>query len=224
MIGLLATIAVFAWMAGKAAVPKDPQQYRHVQPYEYYLYVPEAYSADKEWPLFVGIHGAGGTGLQCWQLWQAYAEQEGFILLCPSIPGDPQGFYQDVGETAVWSSIAEVQKEYRIQQRMFFSGFSAGAYFIQGFTYHYPQAVSGLSILSAGLYIDPSMFPELIPMVVVIGGDDYAASVQRSQVFVDGLKGYGFDVQYKVMPGVGHAIRKEGVDLTLDLFRKTIGK
>jgi predicted esterase len=223
-IGLLATVALFAWMAVKANVPKDPQQYRYVQPYEYYLYVPKAYSPDKEWPLFVGIHGAGGNGLQCWRLWQAYADKEGFILLCPSIPGYPDGFYQNVGEDTVWSSVTEVQKEYRIQQRMFFSGFSAGAYFIQGFAYDYSQAVSGLSILSAGLYIDPSAFPELIPMVVVIGDRDNAASVRNSRAFVEGLQGYGFDIQYKVMPGVGHAVTKEGVDLTLQLFRKTIGK
>jgi hypothetical protein len=36
--------------------------------------------------------------------------------------------------------------------------------------------------------------------------------------------GYGFDVQYKVLPGVGHTVTKEGVDLTIELFRKTIGK
>jgi predicted esterase len=224
MIGLLATLAVFAWMAVKANVPQDPQQYRHVQPYEYYLYVPKAYSPDKEWPLFIGIHGAGGNGLQCWQLWQRYADKEGFILLCPSIPGYPDGFYQNVGEDTVWSSVAEVQKEYRIQPRMFFSGFSAGAYFIQGFAYDYSQAVSGLSILSAGMYIDPSAFSELVPMVVVIGDQDNATSVQNSRAFVEGLQAYGFDVQYKVMPGVGHAVTKEGVDLTLQLFRKTIGK
>ncbi|HEX5809145.1 MAG TPA: hypothetical protein VFY25_10805, partial [Anaerolineales bacterium] len=86
LIGLLAVAAIFAWAAVRQSTPKDPEQYKHVQPVEYYLYVPENYSADREWPLFVGIHGAGGNGLQCWQLWQAYADREGFILLCPSIP------------------------------------------------------------------------------------------------------------------------------------------
>jgi poly(3-hydroxybutyrate) depolymerase len=191
---------------------------------EYYLYVPNAYSEDQEWPLFVGIHGAGGTGLDCWRMWQASAEKEGYILLCPSIPGDSYGFYQDVGEATVWSAIGEVQKEYRIRKRMFFSGFSAGAFFIQGFTYHYPRYVSGLSILASGVYIDPSLFPELIPMVVVIGSADNAQAVESSQLFADGLQNYGFDVKYTVLPGVGHAVTKEGVSQTIEVFRKTIGK
>ena len=183
-IGLLFVVAILAVFVVKNSAPKDPANYKHTQPVEYYLYVPKAYSADQEWPLFVGIHGSGGTGLQCWDLWQAYAEKEGFILLCPSIPGDAGGFRQDVGETTVWSAIGEVKKEYRIRPRMFFSGFSAGAFFIQGFAYHYPQYVNGLSILSAGVYLNPNMFVELVPVVVVIGDQDNPTSVQTSQVSI----------------------------------------
>ena len=223
-IGLLAGIAIFAWVAVRNSAPKDPQQYKHVQPVEYYLYVPEAYSADREWPLFIHVHGAGGSGLECWQLWQSYAEQERFILLCPSIPGDASGFYQDVGENTVWSAVGEVKKEYSIKKRMFFTGFSAGAFFIQGFNYHYPQYVSGLSILSSGIYISPNLFPEVIPMVVVIGSHDNADAVKTSQAFVTGLREFGFDIQYEVMTGVGHAVTKDGVNLTIELFRKTTVK
>jgi dienelactone hydrolase len=223
-IGLLTGVAIFAWVLVKNSAPKDPQQYKHVQPVEYYLYVPETYSADQERPLFVGIHGAGGSGLDCWNLWQSFADKEGFILLCPSIPGDSSGFYQDIGENTVWSAIGEVKKEYRVKSRMFFTGFSAGAYFIQGFTYHYPQSVKGLSILSAGLYLNPNMFAELIPMLVVIGDSDNPTAVQTSQMFVRDLRQFGFDVDYELMPGVGHTVTKDGVNLTIDLFRKTIGK
>jgi esterase/lipase len=222
-IGLLFAVALLAVFVVKNSAPKDPADYRHAQPVEYYLYVPKAYSADQEWPLFVGIHGAGGTGLQCWDLWQAYAEKEGFILLCPTIPGDASGFRQDVGETTVWSAIGEVKKEYRIRPRMFFTGFSAGAFFIQGFAYHYPQYVNGLSILSAGVYLNPNMFAELVPIVVVIGDQDNPTSVETSQVFVQGLEQFGFDVQYKVMSGVGHTVTRDGVNMTIDLYRKITG-
>ena len=223
-IGLLTIAAISAWALVKNSAPEDPQQYKHAQPVEYYLYVPKAYSAEQEWPLFVGIHGAGGSGLDCWHLWQSYADKEGFILLCPSIPGDPSGFYQDVGENTVWGAIGEVKKDYRVRPRMFLTGFSAGAYFIQGFTYHYPQYVNGLSILSAGLYLSPNMFADLIPMLVVIGDSDNATAVQTSQMFVRDLRQFGFDVDYKLMPGVGHAVTKDGVNLTIDLFRKITGK
>lgn len=221
-ISLLAAAAIFAWALVSNSAPKDPQQYKHTQPVEYYLYVPEAYSADQEWPLFVSIHGAGGSGLDCWNLWQSYADTEGFILLCPSIPGDPSGFYQDVGERTVWSAIGEVQREYRTRTGIFFAGFSAGAMFVQGFTTHYPQHVSGLSVLSSGLYFDPRSFINLIPIAVVIGDQDNATAVQTSQIFVSNLRKFGFDVQYELMLGVGHAVTSTSVDTTIEVFRKTV--
>jgi hypothetical protein len=223
-IGLLIVVATLAVVAIKTFLPKDPAEYRHTQPVDYYLYVPKAYTTDREWPLFVGIHGAGGTGLDCWNLWQKYADEEGFILLCPSIPGDASGFYQDVGENTVWSAIGEVKKEYRVKQQMFMSGFSAGAFFIQGFTYHYPQYVNGLSILSAGVYLHPKMFINLVPMVVVIGDADNSDALQASSIFATNLQKFGFDIQYVVLPNVGHTVTREGIDLTIDLFRRTAGK
>jgi predicted esterase len=221
-IGLLIVVAGFGIYVLKSLQPKDPAKYHHTQPVDYYLYVPKAYKDDREWPLFVGIHGAGGTGLDCWNMWQPYADKEGFILVCPSIPGDASGFYQDVGERTVWSAIGAVQKEYRVRRRIFFNGFSAGAYFIQGFTVHYPQYVSGLSILSAGLYLNPNMFPELVPVLVVIGSGDNQTAVATSQMFVQDLQKFGFDIKYEVMPGVGHTVTRRGLNMTIDLFRKTI--
>jgi predicted esterase len=117
-----------------------------------------------------------------------------------------------------------VKKEYRVRSRMFFTGFSAGAYFIQGFTYHYPQYVKGLSILSAGVYLNPNLFAEVIPMLVVIGDRDNATAVQTSQMFVRDLRQFGFGVDYELMQGVGHAVTQDGVNLTIDLFRKTMDK
>ena len=223
-IGLLGLTAFWLVTFIRSSMPKEAAEYRHSQPVEYYLYPPENYSAEREWPLFVGIHGAGGSGLDCWNMWQTFADEEGFILLCPSIPGDPNGFFQSVGENTVWSAIGEAKKEYRVRNRMFFAGFSAGAFFIQGFDYHYPQYVSGLAILSSGVYLDPRYFSELIPMTVVIGDADYAEAVQASQMFVDGLRQYGFDVHYELLPGVGHAFTPTAQNLTIELFRKIANK
>ena len=74
------------------SIPADPTSHRFTQPIEYYLYVPKAYEPSRPWPLFIGIHGSGGTGLDCWNLWQPYAEREGFILLCPTMPDEGGGW------------------------------------------------------------------------------------------------------------------------------------
>jgi len=221
---LLAVLAVVGMVLFFNTARQLPPNFHYTEPVDYYLYPPRNYTADREWPLFVGIHGAGGSGLDCWRTWQSYADKEGFILLCPTIPGDPNGFRQDVGEDTVWRAVREVQKEYRVRKRMFFAGFSAGAFFIQGFDYHYPQYVSGLSILSSGLYLKPSLFPELIPMAVVIGGADDPQAVNGCSLFVSGLQQYGFDVDFNILDGVGHNLTSIAEDVTIKLFRKVENK
>ena len=222
----VSALLVFCAAIGVTAlnsIPKNPAEYRHDQPTEYYLYVPKDYSADREWPLFIGIHGSGGSGLDCWNLWQTYADREGFILLCPSIADSGGGWYQSDGEDKVFGAINQVRANYRVSSREFLVGFSAGAQFVQGFAFSYPQYVSGVAVLSAGNYYAPSLGAAGIPFLVVIGDRDDPARIQGSDAFAAALRQYGFDVQYQVLPGVGHTVTSEGKELTIALFRKTIG-
>jgi predicted esterase len=221
---VLLAFCVAAGIITYNSIPADPAKHRHETPIEYYLYVPRNYSSDREWPLFVGIHGSGGSGLECWNLWQSFADREGFILLCPSIADSGGGWYQADGETKVFSAINQVRSEYHMAPREFLAGFSAGAQFVQGFAFKYPQYVSGVSVLSAGNYYRPTPSAKGIPFLVVIGDQDDPVAVADSKSLVLMLKQDGFDVQYLVLPGVGHTVTDTGRQLTIALFRKAIGK
>jgi predicted esterase len=204
--------------------PADPAAHRHDSPVEYYLYVPKNYSSDRAWPLFVGIHGSGGSGLDCWNWWQSFADKEGFILLCPSIADSGGGWYQSDGETKVFSAINQVRADYNVAPREFLAGFSAGAQFVQGFTFTNPQYVSGVSIISAGNYYRPNLNAKGIPFLVVIGDQDDSLAIEGSQGLAGMLSQYGFDVEYEILPGVGHVLTDKGRELTIALFRKANGK
>ncbi len=220
LIGLAAAAAWLVFRPAPIATAVDPANYRHVGTVEYYLYVPKQYTVYRDWPLFIGIHGSGGSGLDCWNWWQPYADREGFILLCPSIADSQGGWYQAVGESKVFSAINEVRAQYRVAPKEFMAGFSAGAQFVQGFAFTYPQYVSGVAILSAGNYYFPSMAPQ-IPMLVVIGSLDDPGAVAAAADFSAALKQNGFDIQYEQLPGVGHALTSRGQQLTIELFRRT---
>jgi predicted esterase len=201
--------------------PIDAAPYFHNGSVRYYLYVPKNYTHDKQWPLFVGIHGSGGSGLDCWNLWQPHAEKEGYILLCPSIAGNGGGFYQSVGDGTVSTSVELVRGQYNIRPRMFMAGFSAGAFFIQGYAYDHPQSVSGLSILSTGYYIEgvPS-----VPAVIVTGNIEPSSSIEANEKLFADMRKRGADVEYHLLPWVGHTVTDKARRLTIECFRKTIGK
>ncbi len=224
-VGILC-VAIFAMLIYFVSNnrPLNPADYRHEVPVEYYLYVPTGYDKAQAWPLFVGIHGTGGSGRDCWNLWQQYAEREGYILLCPTLSDSSGGWYQKDGEAKVIAAINQVVLNYHLKPRIFLTGFSAGAQFVQGFTFDNPQSVAGVAVLSSGNYYVPSTVASGIPFLVVIGDQDDAGAVSGSRQFANSVAKIGASVDYEVLPGVGHQVVDKTRELVIDFFEEVEGK
>jgi dienelactone hydrolase len=220
LLGVLVWLIVYAFMT----TPAYPSPYHYDHPVDYYLYVPKSYAGDREWPLFVGIHGSGGSGLDCWNLWQVYADREGFILLCPSLADSSGGWYQEDGNAKLLAALGQVQQEYRVENRIFLAGFSAGAQFVQGFANQEPQRVKALVILSAGNYYGLNSSLVNTPVLVVIGSLDDPEALSGCDTFVQNLSQNGFHIEYSVLPGVNHAVTGKTKQLTIGFYRTTYGK
>ena len=215
-----AVVIAFAYLVVNLIIstPADPTSHHFTQPIEYYLYVPKAYAPSRDWPLFIGIHGSGGTGLDCWNLWQPYADREGFILLCPTLSDASGGWYQHEGEDKTWAAINQVTSQYRTKSRFFLAGFSAGAQFVEGFCFDYPGAVQAVAVLSAGNYYQPSAAAGGIPFLVVIGANDDPVAISGSTQFAQQLAANGSGVSYWLLPGVGHEVTSKTRQLTIDFY------
>lgn len=218
---LLLIVALLAAGCGGAA----SAEHRYTDPSEYYLYVPEAYSPDVNWPLFIGIHGAGGSGRDCWNTWQKYADSHGFILLCPSLAEERAAWSMSVGEAKVNKILNIIWPQYSIQRKYYMAGISAGAFFIQGYANDYPGVVSGLSIISSGNYFSVGSYPQLneslrsIPILITIGSND-TTRLPLAQQFAAAMSKERFWYSYHVIEGVGHSMSQEAIDLTLAWFMK----
>ena len=201
----------------------NPTPYVRYSPTEYYLYLPSSYVPEKDWPLFVGIHSFGGDGMQCLEMWQGYAESEGFVLVCPSLADENGGWYADEGETKLNEIIRQVRNDCRVQKQVFLAGFSAGAEFIQVYAFDRPRSVKAVAVLSAGNYHEPSSASRNIPFLVVIGDQDNPISLQGAQLFSELLEQNGNSVELDILPGVGHEITPQALELTIRLYNGAYG-
>lgn len=197
--------------------------YRGTSPIEYYLYLPSKYVPDKDWPVFVGIHGFSGDGTDCLRMWQGYAEREGFLLVCPSLGEENGGWYVNQGEANLHGIFQKVQRDCRVQKRIFLAGFSAGAEFAQAYAFDNPRAVAGVAVLSAGNYYEPVPTAREIPFLVVIGDQDDPLSLENAKLFTHSLKEAGFTVELDILPGVGHTVTPQALDLTIQFYRGLYG-
>jgi poly(3-hydroxybutyrate) depolymerase len=198
----------------------NPDAHRHESPHEFYLYIPEDGDFIQDLPVFVGIHGAGGSGRDCWRDWSAYAKAEGFVLVCPTLTDSRGGWYQNEGERKVVAVLNQVYQEYQTDNRVFLAGFSAGAQFVQGYAIQYADWVRGVAVLSAGNYYETTTNTGNIPYLVVIGGKDHPDSVAGAERLVAVREQNGYPVTYLFLPDVGHMLSREAKEATIALFRE----
>ena len=107
---------------------------------KYYLYVPSYYTAARDWPLVVTLHGTHGWDSASAQAreWKHLAESQGLIVVAPTLKSS-QGilpvvrklWYKDLAtdEQTVLGIVDEIGGEFNIDPNaILLTGFSAGGY------------------------------------------------------------------------------------------------
>jgi predicted esterase len=200
----------------------NPNDYKKLIPYEYYVYAPSNYTEDHIRPVFVFIHGSGGSGLDCWNLFQKYADDEGYVLVCPSIADEGGGWYQQDGNNKLLAILNQVHKDYFVRNQIYLAGFSAGGQFVQGFTISYPQYVAAVSIIAPGNNYDITAGEVSKTFYIMVGDQDNPDLINGAEQLANSMKANRLKVSYFLIPGIGHQINDREIELTLELYRQKI--
>ena len=150
--GPLAVNALLAgaalWSCGCPATGRLPTQSAVVEATEertarsYLLFVPSEYTDRIAWPLVVACHGTWpyDTAKLQMQEWAQFAETRGIIVVAPQLvatkgdfppPPEQQIALQNEDEQAVLAIVSAIERKYHIaEERVFLTGWSAGAYTI----------------------------------------------------------------------------------------------
>lgn len=186
-----------------------------------FLYVPQSYSAQFSWPLFVALHGAGSSG-SWWQSYIAPAEDRGMILLAPDSRASTWdlalgGFGADVAflDRALRHTFERVRID---TERIALGGFSDGA------SYALSLGVSNGDLFSHLAAYSPGFFSPSDPIIggprvyVSHGTRDTILPVALSRdVIVPSLRQAGYDVTYAEFDG-GHSVPAGVVEESLSWF------
>jgi predicted peptidase len=195
------------------------RSYRHEQPSEYYLYLPEDPNTDKNWPVFIGVHGEDQVGLDCFETWEGFAEDFGFVLLCPTFKmqeGEIQSFE---GERTLADILTQLYGTYDLEDRFFMAGFSNGASFAVHYGYRYPQALTGVAAIASPVYPEPVVQAQELPLLLVVGEQDDQA-LGPTNDFHERLQQMGFPSRLIVLQGVDHRMTSDARRLVIELFRQ----
>ncbi len=212
-------VSIATSVLGGCGLFRNYSEYRRESPNEYYLYVPEKYTSEGEWPLFIGLHGEDETGADCFQTWQPFADDFGFILICPTMPEKDSSLSTLEGERIIASVLSDLYQQYKVKERFFLAGYSAGAEFALAYAYRYPGAVSAVSVISAGAFpAIPSQAMD-IPVLVTVGKRD-VERVEPAKSYVDAMLSYGYPARLHILEDVDHQLSQDAARMTTEFFKQ----
>ena len=185
------------------------------------LYVPTTYTGQTSLPLFVALHGAGGSGAS-WASYQARAEARGMVLLAP----ESRGATWDLALGSLGPDVAFLNAALRHTfdrcridpARIALGGFSDGASYALSLGVSNGDLFTHLVGYSPGFF-DPSAPIVGRPRIYVSHGklDGVLPVTTTRDVIVPALRDGGYDVTYKEFYGF-HELPAKISDAALDWF------
>lgn len=190
---------------------------RYESPSEYYLYVPDNYQPSGEFYLFVALHGQEQDGADCYEEWWRYAQEVRFVLLCPTMPVDEEGYDRTEAENQLAAILTDLYSRYTFANQFFLAGYEAGADFALPYAYRYPTAIVGLAIINPRS-LPSTAFASNIPTLLLVGEEETEVRL-AVETFNDVLQGAGYSIRLIVVSGLEETLRPGARRLSVDLYR-----
>ena len=165
-IGVLALVYTWATLVHASDSPRLQTATTH--PIQYYLSLPEGWTAAKKWPVVVIIDSAERDFLQAANNFAQARQHRSFILITPLVVTNGGAGYRSVPtyhySDAVWDRIQDagpfkfdldgitaimqdVVKQYRGEEKYFITGLEAAGHTIWGVVFNRPEGLRGAAIV-----------------------------------------------------------------------------
>ncbi len=182
----------------------------------FHLYVPERYTADREWPLIVALHGGFGLGRDFLWTWLREARSRGALLLAPSSRDTTWSLNgPDVDAAALISMLDYVAERWRVDRgRVLLTGLSDGGTYtlLAGLAEGAPY--SALAVVSGVLHPRNFATGNVARaagrrIYIAHGALDWMFPVGLASAAAESLREAGADVAYHPIEDLSHAYPRE---------------
>ena len=176
------------------------------------LFVPDAYTPERDWPLIVALHGASGSGREYLWTWQRLAAAHGYLVLAPKSADITWSVLQPhIDIASVTGALDRALAEYRIdRRRVYLTGLSDGATFSYLLAFMAPEYFAGVAPIAGELsqVAEPLLRRREgreVPLLVVHGAHDHIFPIETVRSTCGLLKHLDYDIRFDELADWGHA-------------------
>ena len=170
--------------------------------YGYSLFVPSEYTPDRNWPLVVALHDAGGRGEEYIKVWAEAAKERGMIVFCPTYEEPRSGLPFDHDQRVIRLKRA-IQGQYEVDpNRILITGFGSGGHYAFYLGLRYPKEFT--AIASIGNAVKGSLkklfsfsYAEVnqLPVLMLVEQEKEITSSQETMAELEALRTRGYLVE-----------------------------
>ncbi|HMK08828.1 MAG TPA: hypothetical protein VK449_07340 [Anaerolineales bacterium] len=192
----------FVLLAGcRAAAWRD---YHYTDPVEYYFSYPTTTDLRGAPPLLIALLGKDHSPLDCIEMFQPFAVDRHFALLCPKLGGKNGLADRLQAERDLADILTALYARHGFENKFYLAGFGDGGEFALDYAFKYPGSISGVSAMSVDSF--PEEVSPLGPMPVqIVVGDEDAAGRAAAQETARSWKDKGILVRLLTVAGRGRA-------------------
>jgi len=166
---VVAFLALVLLAGCRAAAWRD---YHHTEPVEYYFSYPTSTGLSGAPPLFIALLGEDRSPLDCIELFQKFAEDRRFALLCPKLGGKAGLADEQQAERDLADILTDLYAQHNFESKFFLTGFGDGGEFALDYGFKYPAAVSGITAMSVDAFPEAAGGLGAMPVQVLVGESD----------------------------------------------------
>ena len=199
---LLSLVVLAAFLTGcRAAAWRD---YHYTEPVEYYFSHPSSTGLRGAPPLLIALLGEGRSPLDCIELFQPFAEDRDFALLCPALGGEQGLADRAQAERDLADILTALYEQYDFRDKFYLTGFGLGGEFALEYGMKYPASVSGISAMSVDAYPQPGV-PTGAMSVQVLAGESDEDRLAEARAIEEAWRNLGVLIRVLPVEGNGRA-------------------
>lgn len=218
---LAACVLTLAILLGACSGGSAAEPYHRTSPSDFYLYTPPNYKAGVPLQLVLALHGPEEEALDCFKAWQQYADENGFVTLCPALPYADGVLDRTGAQSLIGTALQGAYNEVSLRGTFFVIGFGEAGTLALQYASQFPQAITGVAA------IDSREFPPLAPgagqlPILVLSASGDPIGTEAAQTFVDGLMQQGGAIRLVTLDEQGDKLTSNDARLTVEFLRQIL--
>lgn len=210
-----------ALLLGSCSGRGDAETYHRTTPSELYLYTPPNYEPGTPIELLMALHGEGQEAFDCFDFWRTYADENGFVLLCPELPYSDGRMDRAAAQALLGQALQTAYAEVSLSGTFFVVGFAEAGTLALQYASQFPQSMTGVAAISGQEFPPLSAGAVRMPVLILAHSGDRVAS-DAAQAYVDQMLPQGFAIRLVILDSKGDRLTRDAGRVTAQFLTEIL--